>query len=56
MPLDLTQLTEQERKARIEKRKPKVKIVMEDDIEDNFNARKYLVNVKNKKKWNVFSN
>ncbi|XP_050071597.1 39S ribosomal protein L55, mitochondrial [Anopheles maculipalpis] len=42
LPLDLSLLSEAERKARIEKRKPKQKIRIDDDVEDTFNANKYL--------------
>uniref|UniRef100_A0A182N5M4 39S ribosomal protein L55, mitochondrial n=1 Tax=Anopheles dirus TaxID=7168 RepID=A0A182N5M4_9DIPT len=48
MPLDLSLLSEAERKARIEKRKPKQKIRIEDDVEDTFNANKYLKYMKKK--------
>ncbi|XP_035891556.1 39S ribosomal protein L55, mitochondrial [Anopheles stephensi] len=48
LPLDLSLLTEAERKARIEKRKPKLKIRIDDDVEDTFNANKYLKYMKKK--------
>ncbi|XP_052889877.1 39S ribosomal protein L55, mitochondrial [Anopheles moucheti] len=48
LPLDLSQLSEAERKARIEKRKPKQKIRIDDDVEDTFNANKYLKYLKKK--------
>uniref|UniRef100_A0A182LXD1 39S ribosomal protein L55, mitochondrial n=1 Tax=Anopheles culicifacies TaxID=139723 RepID=A0A182LXD1_9DIPT len=48
LPLDLSQLSETERKARIEKRKPKQKIRIDDDVEDTFNANKYLKYMKKK--------
>ncbi|XP_049276801.1 39S ribosomal protein L55, mitochondrial [Anopheles funestus] len=48
LPLDLSQLSEAERKARIEKRKPKQKIRIDDDVEDTFNANKYLKYMKKK--------
>ncbi|XP_058059942.1 large ribosomal subunit protein mL55 [Anopheles bellator] len=49
LPLDLSLLSEAERKARIEKRKPKQKIRIEDDVEeDTFNANKYLKYIKKK--------
>merc|ERR1712002_1216151 len=41
MPLDLSTLTEVERRQRIEARKPKVKVVIEDDIDDDFNPTNY---------------
>ncbi|KAL0840482.1 hypothetical protein ABMA28_015726 [Loxostege sticticalis] len=42
LPLDLSLLTEEQRKIRLEKRKPKKKVKISDDVEDNFNAKKYL--------------
>ncbi|RVE50960.1 hypothetical protein evm_004369 [Chilo suppressalis] len=42
LPLDLSLLSEDERKIRLEKRKPKKKVKITDDLEDNFNAKKYL--------------
>uniref|UniRef100_A0A182PNP6 39S ribosomal protein L55, mitochondrial n=1 Tax=Anopheles epiroticus TaxID=199890 RepID=A0A182PNP6_9DIPT len=48
LPLDLSLLSEAERKARIEKRKPKQKIRIDDDVEDTFNANKYLKYMKKK--------
>lgn len=42
LPLDLSTLSEEERKSRVEKRKPKRKVKVTDDIEDDFNAKKYL--------------
>ncbi|PZC85324.1 hypothetical protein B5X24_HaOG201820 [Helicoverpa armigera] len=48
LPLDLSQLTEEERKMRLEKRKPKKKVKITDDIQDNFNAKKYLKYMKKK--------
>uniref|UniRef100_A0A0C9R467 MRpL55_0 protein n=1 Tax=Fopius arisanus TaxID=64838 RepID=A0A0C9R467_9HYME len=42
LPLDITLLSEQERRARIEGRKPKTQVVVEEDIEDDFDASKYL--------------
>ncbi|XP_068630766.1 large ribosomal subunit protein mL55 [Battus philenor] len=46
LPLDLSQLSEEERKIRLEKRKPKRKIKITETIEDNFNAKKYLKFIK----------
>uniref|UniRef100_A0A1Q3FG47 Putative mitochondrial ribosomal protein l55 n=1 Tax=Culex tarsalis TaxID=7177 RepID=A0A1Q3FG47_CULTA len=48
LPLDLSLLSEAERKARLDKRKPKQKIRIEDEVKDNFNARKYLKFIKQK--------
>ncbi|CAG5027335.1 unnamed protein product [Parnassius apollo] len=42
LPLDLSHLSEEERRIRLEKRKPKRKIKITETIEDNFNAKKYL--------------
>ncbi|XP_034824931.1 large ribosomal subunit protein mL55 [Maniola hyperantus] len=42
LPLDLSTLSEDERKARLEKRKPKRKVKITEFVEDNFNAKKYL--------------
>nr|XP_053629934.1 39S ribosomal protein L55, mitochondrial-like [Cherax quadricarinatus] len=41
MPLDLSTLTEAERKKRIEARKPKIKVVIEEEIHDDFNLSTY---------------
>lgn len=46
LPLDLSQLSEEERKMRLEKRKPKKKIKIIEDVEDNFSAKKYLKYIK----------
>ncbi|XP_053602271.1 large ribosomal subunit protein mL55 [Plodia interpunctella] len=48
LPLDLSQLTDEERKLRLDKRKPKKKVKITDDIEDNFSAKKYLKYMKKK--------
>ncbi|CAO1426463.1 unnamed protein product [Diamesa serratosioi] len=42
LPFDLSSLTDAERKARIEKRKPKRQIKIEAEVEDNFSAKKYM--------------
>uniref|UniRef100_A0A6V7LQX9 39S ribosomal protein L55, mitochondrial n=1 Tax=Bracon brevicornis TaxID=1563983 RepID=A0A6V7LQX9_9HYME len=42
LPLDLSTLSEAEKKIRLERRKPKTKVKIEEDIEDNFDASKYL--------------
>lgn len=49
LPLNVWTLSEAERKARLEKRRPKQKVVIEEDIEDDFDSSKYL-NYLNKKK------
>ncbi|XP_045617891.1 large ribosomal subunit protein mL55 [Procambarus clarkii] len=41
MPLDLTTLTEAERRKRLESRKPKIKVVIEDDVDDDFKLDSY---------------
>ncbi|XP_049866153.1 39S ribosomal protein L55, mitochondrial [Pectinophora gossypiella] len=46
LPLDLSQLSPEERKLRIDKRKPKKKVKITEDVEDNFNAKKYLKYIK----------
>uniref|UniRef100_A0A8D8UQ32 39S ribosomal protein L55, mitochondrial n=1 Tax=Cacopsylla melanoneura TaxID=428564 RepID=A0A8D8UQ32_9HEMI len=50
LPLDLSKLTEEERKLRLERRKPKSKIVIEEDLNDSFNPNKYIKYVKTSKK------
>ncbi|XP_049815532.1 39S ribosomal protein L55, mitochondrial [Schistocerca nitens] len=42
LPLDLSTLSDEERKLRLEKRKPKSKVKIEDDYEDDFDVNKYL--------------
>lgn len=46
LPLDLSQLTDEERKIRLEKRKPRKKVKITDEIDDDFNAKKYLKFIK----------
>lgn len=41
MPQDVSQLTEAEKIARQARRKPKEKIVIEEEIEDTFDLKKY---------------
>lgn len=48
LPLDVSTLSEAERKARIEARKPKRKIKIEEEVEDNFDSKKYLKYIKKK--------
>lgn len=48
LPLDLSTLSEAERKARLDKRKPRQKIRVEEELEDSFNSNKYLNYIK---KW-----
>jgi large subunit ribosomal protein L55 len=42
LPLDLSTLSDAERIARLERRKPKKKVKIEEDIEDGFDAREYV--------------
>lgn len=46
LPLDLSTLSEAERKRRLESRRPKIALKLEEDLEDTFNAKKYLRYVK----------
>ncbi|CAH1644223.1 unnamed protein product [Spodoptera littoralis] len=48
LPIDLSKLSEDERKLRLEKRKPKRKVKIVDDIQDDYNAKKYLKYIKKK--------
>ena len=41
LPLDLSLLSEAERKARLRKREPKEKILVKDDIDDDFDSSHY---------------
>jgi len=42
LPLNLAELTEAEQKQRLEMRKPKSKIVIAEELEDNFDENRYL--------------
>lgn len=42
LPLDINTLSEAERKARIERRKPKTRVKIVEDIEDDFDESRYL--------------
>ncbi|KAF5306140.1 hypothetical protein FQR65_LT07416 [Abscondita terminalis] len=42
LPLNIWTLSEAERKHRLELRKPKQKVKYEDDIDDDFDSKKYL--------------
>ncbi|KAG5887489.1 hypothetical protein JTB14_023675 [Gonioctena quinquepunctata] len=42
LPLNIWTLSESERRARLESRKPKKTVSIEDDIEDSYDSRKYL--------------
>ncbi|CAH1110786.1 unnamed protein product [Psylliodes chrysocephalus] len=48
LPLNIWTLSEAERKARLEDRKPKKKVKIVDDIEDSFDSKKYLKYLKKK--------
>ncbi len=41
LPLDVTTLSESERQIRLMRRKPKQKIVIEEEIEDSFDVNRY---------------
>ncbi|XP_018394904.1 PREDICTED: 39S ribosomal protein L55, mitochondrial [Cyphomyrmex costatus] len=42
LPLNLAELTEVEKKKRLEMRKPKTKIVITEEFEDSFDENRYL--------------
>ncbi|XP_030371733.1 39S ribosomal protein L55, mitochondrial [Scaptodrosophila lebanonensis] len=42
LPLDLSSLSDSERKARLEARKPRKKVKIMEEVEDSFNAKKYM--------------
>ena len=42
LPYDISLLSEAERKARIESRKPKTKVKIQEEIEDDFDENRYL--------------
>lgn len=42
LPLNLAELTEAEQKKRLEIRKPKTRLVITEEIEDNFDENRYL--------------
>ncbi|CAF4777205.1 unnamed protein product [Pieris macdunnoughi] len=48
LPLDLSLLSDEEKKIRLDRRKPKKKVKIAETIEDNFNAKKYLKYLKKK--------
>ncbi|XP_013771950.1 39S ribosomal protein L55, mitochondrial-like [Limulus polyphemus] len=49
LPLDMNSLTEEEQKQRLARRKPKEKLVVEEEIEDSFDANKYIKMSKQKR-------
>lgn len=49
LPLNIAELTEEQQKAVLEKRKPKSKVVITEEIEDDFDENRYL----NFNKWTL---
>lgn len=49
LPVDISKLTDAERKVRLERRKPRSKVKIEKEVEDNFKASKYLDYMRKKK-------
>ncbi|CRK87936.1 CLUMA_CG001722, isoform A [Clunio marinus] len=48
LPIDISQLSDAERKIRLDKRKPKRKVKIEAEVDDKFNSSKYLKYMKKK--------
>ncbi|XP_017139980.2 39S ribosomal protein L55, mitochondrial [Drosophila miranda] len=48
LPLDLTTLSDAQRKSRLEARKPRKKVRIMEEVDDNFNAKKYMKYIKKK--------
>ncbi|XP_056639516.1 39S ribosomal protein L55, mitochondrial [Diorhabda carinulata] len=46
LPINIWTLSESERKAKLEERKPKKKVKIVDDIEDSYDSKKYLKYIK----------
>lgn len=42
IPLDLSTLTDAEKRQRLEARKPKKVVKIEEDLEDSYSAKRYL--------------
>ncbi|XP_074036378.1 mitochondrial ribosomal protein L55 [Leptinotarsa decemlineata] len=42
LPLNIWTLSESERKAKLDARKPKKKVSIEEDLEDSYDSKKYL--------------
>ncbi|XP_044753259.1 39S ribosomal protein L55, mitochondrial [Coccinella septempunctata] len=49
LPLNIWTLSEAERKAKLEMRKPKSRVKYQDDLDDSYDASKYLKYVQKKK-------
>jgi len=49
LPADMSKLSESERIARLEKRKPKKKVLIEEDVDDSYDINRYS-HLWNKKK------
>lgn len=49
LPLNIWTLSEAERKARLEMRKPKSRVQYQDDLDDSYDANKYLKYIQKKK-------
>lgn len=48
LPLDLNTLSEADRKARLEARKPRKKVKTMEEVEDTYNAKKYMKYIRKK--------
>lgn len=48
MPINIWTLSEAQRKARIDARKPKKKVKIVDDFDDTYDSKKYLKYLKKK--------
>ncbi|XP_018336373.1 39S ribosomal protein L55, mitochondrial [Agrilus planipennis] len=46
LPINIWTLSEAERKERLERRKPRKKIKIEEDIDDDFDSQKYIKYIK----------
>ncbi|KAI4461625.1 39s ribosomal protein l55 mitochondrial [Holotrichia oblita] len=42
LPINIWTLSEAERKLRLDQRKPKKKVKIEDDLDDSYDSRRYL--------------
>lgn len=50
LPLDISTLSEDEAKARLQRRKPKTKVVIEEEEKDTFSSKTYINLLKKNKK------